>query len=95
MITGASDDMDTRPAADILHHGNVAPQVQGCNVDDGSDAARVGFGKRSSGGVGDGRQVLETGIGGRGASGSQRNVLVAQGEPQIGGIHRAQHRVDC
>ena len=94
VIAGAGDGMDAGAATDVLHHGYVAAQVQGGHVDDGAHAAVVGFRERLGCGVGDGVKVLESRIGGGGASSAQGDVLVAEGEAEIGGIDGAENGVD-
>ena len=94
VVAGAGDGVDTGTAADFLHQGDIAAQVKGGDINDGADAAGVGFGQGGAGGIGDGTAVLKAGVGGGGAGGAQGDVFVAQGKAQLGRINRAQDGVD-
>ena len=94
VVAGAGDDVNAGAPADFHHHRNVPSQIKGGNVDDRPHAALVCLRKGCRRGIGDGLPVLKTRVGSSGAGSPQGDMLVAEGEAQVGGINRAEYCID-
>src|SRR5207245_9030405 len=92
--TGGDDDVHARAAGDAQDQVDVPSEIDGGQIDDGTDAAAVEVGHLPLGDVQDAVPVPEMGPVLLDSGGARDDVLVHQGGPELGRGDRAQRGLD-